>query len=67
MLPPKAVEILKMISKKDINQYINKDNCLAIWGGDDNYEFSFVPEAKRSFPNRWLPMLAMMTNSRTKR
>nr|NP_001246642.1 uncharacterized protein Dmel_CG33523, isoform E [Drosophila melanogaster]AFH04313.1 uncharacterized protein Dmel_CG33523, isoform E [Drosophila melanogaster] len=47
VLPPKAVEILKMISKKDINQYINKDNCLAIWGGEDNYEFSFVPEAKK--------------------
>ncbi|XP_039229431.1 motile sperm domain-containing protein 2 isoform X2 [Drosophila yakuba] len=47
LLPPKAVEILKMISKKDINQYITKDNCLAIWGGEDNYEFSFVPEAKK--------------------
>ncbi|EDW50635.1 motile sperm domain-containing protein 2 isoform X1 [Drosophila sechellia] len=47
LLPPKAVEILKMISKKDINQYITKDNCLASWGGEDNYEFSFVPEAKK--------------------
>ncbi|XP_050742801.1 motile sperm domain-containing protein 2 isoform X2 [Drosophila biarmipes] len=47
LLPPKAVEILKMISKKDIGQYITKDNCLASWGGEDNYEFSFVPEAKQ--------------------
>jgi len=47
LLPPKAVEILKMISKKDIGQYITKDKSLAIWGGEDNYEFSFVPEAKQ--------------------
>ncbi|KAH8300752.1 hypothetical protein KR059_001805 [Drosophila kikkawai] len=47
LLPPKAVEILKMISKKDINQYITKDKCLASWGGGDNYEFSFVPEARQ--------------------
>ncbi|KAH8378932.1 hypothetical protein KR009_002140 [Drosophila setifemur] len=47
LLPPKAVEILKMISKKDITQYVPKDNCLASWGGGDNYEFSFVPEARK--------------------
>ncbi|XP_034483790.1 motile sperm domain-containing protein 2 isoform X2 [Drosophila innubila] len=46
LLPPKAVEILKMISKKDVTQYVTKDNCLASWGGTDNYEFSFVPESK---------------------
>ena len=40
------MEILKVIKKKDINQYINKDNCLASWGGNDNYQFSFVPENK---------------------
>lgn len=33
-----------MISKKDINQYIDKANCLASWGGNDLYEFKFVPE-----------------------
>ncbi|XP_011195969.2 motile sperm domain-containing protein 2-like [Zeugodacus cucurbitae] len=43
-LPAKALEILKMISKKDINQYIDKANCLASWGGNDLYEFKFVPE-----------------------
>ncbi|KAH8257588.1 hypothetical protein KR038_011670 [Drosophila bunnanda] len=48
LLPPKAVEILKMISKKDINQYIAKDKCLASWGGGDNYQFSFVPEARQA-------------------
>ncbi|KAH8302183.1 hypothetical protein KR044_003782 [Drosophila immigrans] len=45
LLPPKAVEILKMISKKDVTQYVTKENCLASWGGTDNYEFSFVPPA----------------------
>ncbi|KAH8384291.1 hypothetical protein KR200_001825 [Drosophila serrata] len=48
LLPPKAVEILKMISKKDINQYIPKDKCLTSWGGGDNYEFSFVPETRQA-------------------
>ncbi|KAH8366240.1 hypothetical protein KR093_010870, partial [Drosophila rubida] len=43
LLPPKAVEILKMISKKDITQYVSKDNSLVSWGGTDNYEYSFVP------------------------
>ncbi|TMW52556.1 hypothetical protein DOY81_002381 [Sarcophaga bullata] len=47
-LPEKAVEILKVIKKKDINQYIDKDNCLVSWGGNDNYQFSFVPENKVS-------------------
>lgn len=37
-----------MISKKDVSQYIPKDKCLASWGGGDNYEFSFVPEAKQA-------------------
>ncbi|XP_017493864.1 PREDICTED: motile sperm domain-containing protein 2-like, partial [Rhagoletis zephyria] len=43
-LPAKALEILKMISKKDITQYVDKNNCLASWGGNDLYEFKFVPE-----------------------
>lgn len=47
LLPPKAVEILKMISKKDVTQYIPKDNCLVSWGGGDSYEFSFEPEVRR--------------------
>ncbi|XP_065359809.1 motile sperm domain-containing protein 2-like [Calliphora vicina] len=46
LLPEKAVEILKVIKKKDINQYIDKDNCLASWGGNDDYQFSFVPEKR---------------------
>lgn len=48
MLPEKAVAILKVIKKKDINQYIDKDNCLVSWGGNDNYQFSFVPESRES-------------------
>lgn len=36
-----------MISKKDVTQYVPKDNCLVSWGGTDNYEYRFVPEAKR--------------------
>ncbi|KAH8270164.1 hypothetical protein KR018_005089 [Drosophila ironensis] len=55
LLPPKAVEILKMISKKDITQYVPKDNCLVSWGGSDNYEFSFVPEARKAAPTSLVP------------
>ncbi|XP_023302799.2 motile sperm domain-containing protein 2-like [Lucilia cuprina] len=50
LLPEKAVEILKVIKKKDINQYIDKDNCLTCWGGNDDYQFTFVPEKKTSAP-----------------
>ncbi|XP_034111677.1 motile sperm domain-containing protein 2 isoform X1 [Drosophila albomicans] len=52
LLPPKAVEILKMISKKDVTQYVTKDNCLTSWGGTDDYEYSFAPpsESKQAAP-----------------
>ncbi|XP_043071478.1 motile sperm domain-containing protein 2 isoform X2 [Drosophila grimshawi] len=46
LLPPKAVEILKMISKKDVTQYVPPDKCPVMWGGHDDYEFQFVPESK---------------------
>ncbi|XP_075162191.1 motile sperm domain-containing protein 2-like [Haematobia irritans] len=51
LLPEKAVEILKVITKKTITTYIDTDNCLASWGGTDNYEFSFCPEVKTPLLN----------------
>lgn len=51
LLPEKAVEILKIINKKTISTYIDKDNCLTSWGGNDDYEFSFVPEKKKPLTN----------------
>lgn len=55
LLPEKAVEILKVITKKNINTYVDKDNCLSSWGGNDSYEFSFVPEVKKPAMNGAAP------------
>jgi len=41
-LPEKALKILKVTSKKDIVQYVDKDNCLKIWGGNDEYIYKFA-------------------------
>lgn len=46
LLPEKAIEILKVITKKDINNYIERSCCLTSWGGTDNYKFQFVPEKR---------------------
>ncbi|XP_005190834.1 motile sperm domain-containing protein 2 [Musca domestica] len=51
LLPEKAVEILKIITKKTINTYVDKDNCLTSWGGNDNYVFSFEPEVRKPKQN----------------
>uniref|UniRef100_A0A1A9W4J6 MSP domain-containing protein n=1 Tax=Glossina brevipalpis TaxID=37001 RepID=A0A1A9W4J6_9MUSC len=48
LLPEKAVAILKMINRKTINSFVDKDNCLTSWGGNDNYEFHFEPENKKT-------------------
>lgn len=50
LMPEKAVAILKMINKKSISTYIDKNNCLVSWGGNDNYEFTFEPEKKQTTP-----------------
>ncbi|XP_013116417.1 motile sperm domain-containing protein 2 isoform X2 [Stomoxys calcitrans] len=55
LLPEKAVEILKIITKKTIDTYVDKDNCLASWGGNDNYEFTFTPEVKKLKVNGSVP------------
>lgn len=41
-LPEEALKILKVTTKKDIDQYVDKDNCLKLWGGNDDYEFQFA-------------------------
>lgn len=40
-MPAEALEILRVTTKKDINEYVDKDNCLKIWGGNDDYTFKF--------------------------
>ncbi|CAB3364898.1 Hypothetical predicted protein [Cloeon dipterum] len=43
-LPPKAAEKIKSVDKKTVTNYIPIDQCLASWGGSDDYDFSFQPE-----------------------
>lgn len=47
LLPKKAVERLKFINAKNVDEYIDEANTPASWGGQDSYEFSFVPESSR--------------------
>lgn len=44
LLPPKAVEALKFINKKNISDYITPENQLTCWGGKDDYKFVFTPQ-----------------------
>ncbi|XP_017100278.2 motile sperm domain-containing protein 2 [Drosophila bipectinata] len=41
-LPEEALRILRVTTKKDIDQYVDKDNCLKLWGGNDDYEYKFA-------------------------
>lgn len=43
-MPPKAVEALKFINKKNISEYITPENQQTCWGGKDNYQFVFTPQ-----------------------
>ncbi|KAL7734802.1 hypothetical protein ACLKA6_011085 [Drosophila palustris] len=40
-MPAEALEILRVTTKKDVNEYVDKSNCLKIWGGDDDYTYKF--------------------------
>ncbi|KAB0797613.1 hypothetical protein PPYR_08606 [Photinus pyralis] len=46
MLPEKAVERIKMIKKPDLKSYVDPDQSLKCWGGNDNYVFVFEPEER---------------------
>ncbi|KAH8270544.1 hypothetical protein KR018_011288 [Drosophila ironensis] len=41
-LPAEALKILRVTTKKDLDQYVDKDNCLKLWGGNDDYEYKFA-------------------------
>lgn len=47
LLPKRAVEVLKFINKKSIRDYIDEDNMLVSWGGNDDYVFTFVSEKSK--------------------
>jgi hypothetical protein len=43
------VDKIKLVDKKSLKEYIPVDQCLASWGGTDNYGFEFEPEV---FPSK---------------
>lgn len=50
-LPEKAVEKIKFLKKGDLKEYVDPDQALKCWGGNDNYTFVFVPEAEEDGVN----------------
>lgn len=48
LLPKRAVERLKFINAKNVHQYIDDANIPTSWGGQDSYEYSFVPESRQN-------------------
>lgn len=44
MLPAKAVQKIKFVDKKSLKDYVDSTQALKSWGGQDPYEFTFVPE-----------------------
>lgn len=47
-LPEKAVEKIKFLKKDSLKEFVDPDQALKCWGGNDNYSFVFVPEAEES-------------------
>lgn len=44
LLPAKAVEKMKNVSKDTLKEVVAKEQALVCWGGKDDYTFEFVPE-----------------------
>ncbi|XP_048515667.1 motile sperm domain-containing protein 2-like isoform X2 [Athalia rosae] len=45
-LPTKAIQKIKFVTKATLKDYVEPDNALIAWGGNDNYSFTFIPEAQ---------------------
>lgn len=46
LLPAKAIERMRFVNKDTIKSVVSLDQALKSWGGQDDYEFEFIPEAK---------------------
>ncbi|XP_075989747.1 motile sperm domain-containing protein 2-like [Anticarsia gemmatalis] len=46
LLPAKAVEKMKFVTKDTLKDIVAPEQALAVWGGKDNYVFEFIPESK---------------------
>lgn len=52
LLPAKAIDILRIIKNKELPAYIQKDDILKAWGGDNPFEFEYIPSSLSSTPPR---------------
>ncbi|KAK6627612.1 hypothetical protein RUM44_010090 [Polyplax serrata] len=50
LLPPKAVEKMKFVSKSHVKDFIDMECALKSWGGNDYYVFQFEPEQRATSP-----------------
>ncbi|KAM3955239.1 motile sperm domain-containing protein 2 [Aphomia sociella] len=48
LLPAKAVERMKFVTKDTLKDIVPPELALSCWGGKDNYTFEFVPENRSS-------------------
>lgn len=43
-LPARAISKIKMVKKSNLKDYVDLDDALKSWGGNNDYSFVFVPE-----------------------
>ena len=43
-LPPKSIEKIKFVDKKSLVEYVDREQSMTNWGGNDNYQYQFEPE-----------------------
>lgn len=46
LLNKRTVEVLKFVDAKSVRKYIDEDNIPVAWGGQNSYEYEFVPEVR---------------------
>lgn len=45
-LPSKAIQKIKFVNKSTLKEYVDPNDALKCWGGNNEYIFSFVPEVQ---------------------
>lgn len=50
-LPPKAIPKIKFVHKGNIQEFVDPNDVLICWGGNNDYVFKFVPEAQNHADN----------------
>lgn len=62
LLPAKAVDKMKFVTKSNVKDYIDSEFLLKSWGGKDPYVFQFEPEQQKNV----LPVLSSSEDNRKK-